>query len=473
MLARLTRAMTAAALLAGSKRTAPEGEAGDEIVEVVEAAPAPATALPLAPMADGDGGVDIICVLLEQPAIMLFAPPPSGKRAVSLPLRVAECEFLDPRIRAYALTDEKAAHSAYNWAVFVLSLAFSGALRKGDQLLFTNAADAKNVVTAAERKKGKGITYTAALLKAVDKALTEPLSKPTVRLLCFGHNKGQAAQRTLLERELTRRELRYEVLADNAVKVLGLAFVLVFALGSHPNTWCFPTRLQTAVNALFNAGDTIGRRFLRELLIVEKMHMTGNYYDFTGKSAIEIRVAALRKVWDGSSKELEVAIKEMREKAAAFAVERGACDAAPPTFPRARAHDARPPHDLSDAGLSGGAAVSPLRPDDVPKPVLLDGCICPLCRVTLTEKELGSLSVTIAKGSTTLKWRCYHAAGVCTKGQKSISVPNFAIMLSQLSVFERHCVLISVANYAAAKKVISLRLAAEAAEIAADGPLDG
>ena len=120
-----------------------------------------------------------------------------------------------------------------------------------------------------------------------------------------------------------------------------------------------------------------------------------------------------------------------------------------------------------------GAAVSPLRPDDVPKPELPDGCICPLCRVTLTEKELESLTVTIANGTTALKWRCYHAAGVCTTGQKSVSVPNFAIMLSQLSVFERHCVLISVANFAAAKKVISLRLAAEAAEIADDGPLDG
>jgi hypothetical protein len=109
----------------------------------------------------------------------------------------------------------------------------------------------------------------------------------------------------------------------------------------------------------------------------------------------------------------------------------------------------------------------------VPKPVLLDGCICPLCRVTLTPMELGSFSVTIWKSSTVRNWRCYHAAGVCTKGQKSISVPNFAIMLSQLSVFERHCVLISVANFAAAKKVISLRLAAEAAEMALDGPLDG
>ena len=109
----------------------------------------------------------------------------------------------------------------------------------------------------------------------------------------------------------------------------------------------------------------------------------------------------------------------------------------------------------------------------MPKPVLLDGCICPLCRVTLAPTELGSLSVTIAKGSTLRLWRSYHAAGVCTKGQKSISVPNFAIMLSQLSVFERHCVLISVANFAAAKKVISLRLAAEAAEMALDGPLDG
>ena len=108
----------------------------------------------------------------------------------------------------------------------------------------------------------------------------------------------------------------------------------------------------------------------------------------------------------------------------------------------------------------------------MPKPVLPLGCICPLCSVPLTQKELGSFSVTY-NGSVKPFWRCYHAAGGCTNGQKSISVPNFAIMLSPLSVFERHCVHISVANYAAAKKVISQRLAAEAAEIAADGPLDG
>ena len=112
----------------------------------------------------------------------------------------------------------------------------------------------------------------------------------------------------------------------------------------------------------------------------------------------------------------------------------------------------------------------------MPKPVLPLDCICPLCRVPLTQVERDSFTVTIAKSSTTLKWRCYHAA--CALEQKSISKPNFAIMLSLLSVFERFCVLISAANFAAAKKdiaaakkAVKLQLAAVAVEME-DGLLD-
>ena len=106
----------------------------------------------------------------------------------------------------------------------------------------------------------------------------------------------------------------------------------------------------------------------------------------------------------------------------------------------------------------------------MPKPVLPLGCICPLCRVPLTQQELDSFTITIAKNSTTLKWRCCHAA--CALGQKGINKDKFAIMLSRLSVFERNRVLNSVSNFAAAKKAIKLQLAADAVEME-DGPLDG
>ena len=105
----------------------------------------------------------------------------------------------------------------------------------------------------------------------------------------------------------------------------------------------------------------------------------------------------------------------------------------------------------------------------MPKPVLPLGCICPLCRKKLTQMEIDSFTVTIAKSSTTLKWRCYHAA--CTLEQKSINKDKFIIMLSSLTVYERNCVLVSIANFATAKKAVKLQLAADAVEME-DGPLD-
>jgi hypothetical protein len=112
----------------------------------------------------------------------------------------------------------------------------------------------------------------------------------------------------------------------------------------------------------------------------------------------------------------------------------------------------------------------------VPKPVLPLGCICHKCRMPLTQKQLDSFSVGYSDGTTKRKW------GPCGCGHKqssSVGQEKFAIMLSLLSVFERFCVLISVANFAAAKmdiaaakKAVKLQLAADAVEME-DGPLDG
>ncbi len=100
------------------------------------------------------------------------------------------------------------------------------------------------------------------------------------------------------------------------------------------------------------------------------------------------------------------------------------------------------------------------------------GCICHKCHVPLTQQELKSFSVGYS-GATKRKWHRYHAN--CThKQSSSVSKDDFAIMLSPLLVFESHCVLISVANFAAAKKAIKLRLAAEAeAYMAHDGTAHG
>ena len=109
----------------------------------------------------------------------------------------------------------------------------------------------------------------------------------------------------------------------------------------------------------------------------------------------------------------------------------------------------------------------------MPKPVLPHGCICHKCRVQLTQQELDSFSVGVNKSNiaTMRKWKRVHQD--CTHKQSStVSIVNFDIMLSPLSVFERYCVLISVANYFAAKKAIKLQLAADAVEME-DGPLDG
>ena len=103
----------------------------------------------------------------------------------------------------------------------------------------------------------------------------------------------------------------------------------------------------------------------------------------------------------------------------------------------------------------------------MPKPELPHGSICPLCRVQLTQQELDSFSVGY-NGCIIFFWRCYHACR--PQKQLSISKPNFAIMLSLLSVFERFCVRISSANFANAKKAIALQLKADAVEME-DGPL--
>lgn len=124
-----------------------------------------------------------------------------------------------------------------------------------------------------------------------------------------------------------------------------------------------------------------------------------------------------------------------------------------------------------------GAASSPLKTDDVPKPTLpLNVVICHKCRVSLTQQELDRLSIgTMGGGSLgtgigmSRKWRRYHAN--CTHNRDtSVSEGDFAIMLLPLRVFERYCVLISVANFSAAKKAIKLRLSAE--KLALEGPLD-
>ena len=103
----------------------------------------------------------------------------------------------------------------------------------------------------------------------------------------------------------------------------------------------------------------------------------------------------------------------------------------------------------------------------MPKPVLPLDCICHKCRVPLTQQELDSFSVTVNPHDTAkkLKWgpcRCGH------KQSSTISKTNFAIMLSPLSVFEQHCVRISVANFAAAKNAVKLQLAADAVEMEDD-----
>ena len=120
--------------------------------------------------------------------------------------------------------------------------------------------------------------------------------------------------------------------------------------------------------------------------------------------------------------------------------------------------------------------VSPLRPDDVPKPVLPLGVICYNCNDSLTQQERNSFSVGVSVGlhsgnnSTNRKWSRYHAD--CThKQSSSVSIYNFDIMLSKLSDSDRGCVISSVAKFAAAKNAIKMRLAAEAATMAHDGPL--
>ena len=99
-----------------------------------------------------------------------------------------------------------------------------------------------------------------------------------------------------------------------------------------------------------------------------------------------------------------------------------------------------------------GTAFSPLRPDDVPKPVLPFGVICYNCRVQLTLPELNSFAVGVHSKdiSTNRKWRRHHAD--CTHKQtSSVSIDNFDIMLSKLSDIDRVCVISSVAEFAAAK----------------------
>ena len=112
----------------------------------------------------------------------------------------------------------------------------------------------------------------------------------------------------------------------------------------------------------------------------------------------------------------------------------------------------------------------------MPKPVLPLGCICHKCRVPLTQQELDSFSVGVSKG-VKRKWKRVHE-GCVHKQSSSVNPTDFTIMLSPLSVFERFCVLISVANFAAAKKdiaaakkAVKLQLAADAVEME-DGLLD-
>ena len=107
----------------------------------------------------------------------------------------------------------------------------------------------------------------------------------------------------------------------------------------------------------------------------------------------------------------------------------------------------------------------------MPKPVLPLGCICHKCRVPLTQQELDSFTVMLSKLSLCIKWKRSHE-GCLHKQSSSVNPTDFAIMLSQLTVFERYCVRISVSNFFAAKKAIKLQLAADAVEME-DGPLDG
>ena len=108
----------------------------------------------------------------------------------------------------------------------------------------------------------------------------------------------------------------------------------------------------------------------------------------------------------------------------------------------------------------------------MPKPVLPLGCICHKCRVPLTKQELDSFSVGVNPSGIAIrrKWTRYHKD--CThKQSSSVSIVNFDIMLSPISVFERNCVRISVSNFAAVKNAIKLQLAADAVEME-DGLLD-
>jgi len=106
----------------------------------------------------------------------------------------------------------------------------------------------------------------------------------------------------------------------------------------------------------------------------------------------------------------------------------------------------------------------------VPKPELPIGCICHKCRVQLTQQELDSFTVMLSKFSLCIKWKRIHE-GCLHKQSSSVNPTDFAIMLSQLTIFERYCVRISVSNFFAAKKAIKLQLAADAVEME-DGLLD-
>ena len=114
----------------------------------------------------------------------------------------------------------------------------------------------------------------------------------------------------------------------------------------------------------------------------------------------------------------------------------------------------RPTHSLAPLA---GAAGAELNPEDLKRPAFPAGVVCYDCLAPLSDVERASLSMTVSGGSTMRLYRredceCEAVA------RRSISAPNFDIMLSLLEDDVKAAFLAEVEAWVAGKKEIAAAL---------------
>ena len=114
-------------------------------------------------------------------------------------------------------------------------------------------------------------------------------------------------------------------------------------------------------------------------------------------------------------------------------------------------HGTSGPHSLAPLA---GAAGAELNPEGLERPAFPAGTICyePACLKPLSDVERASLSLTVSNGSTMRLYRREGREGCEAVARRSISAPNFDIMLSLLEDDVKAAFLAAVEAWVAGKK---------------------